>query len=211
MASVLRLSAFTRGAEGGNPAGVQICPHGLPTSDAMVRLAKEIGCPATAFLHKQGDVWEVRYAAPGAEVAFCGHATLAAGGALGSVAGFGKHVLVTGSGEKLDVTVGTLGDLSCVGVSTPACHHTHARAEYVEQLFSCTSIEGADLDPDFLPVSNVTTGGSGTTFFVLKTREALEQATYDYDCLKAATAAAGIVTLCLAWRNPDGGADEYCV
>src|SRR5690606_5589011 len=68
-----RLAAFTDDPRGGNPAGVWI-GDALPPADRMQRIAAEVGYSETAFLAPAvGDVREVRYFSPLAEVPFCGH------------------------------------------------------------------------------------------------------------------------------------------
>eukprot|EP00659_Diplonema_papillatum_P020828 gene20828-32112_t len=209
MASVIRLSAFSRGSEGGNPAGVQMCEGSLPPAETMQRIAKEVGFPETAFLRKDADAWTVRYFSPAAEIPFCGHATLASGSALGTRLGHGTFVVVPPSGDRLEVTTSAAGDLSCVGFVAPPCKDAVAQPDYVSEVLSCISIAPADIDPAFIPVTNVNAGGSVITIVMLSSLNTLKQASYDYDRLKAATAAAGVVTVCLAWNAP--GTHEYQV
>jgi predicted PhzF superfamily epimerase YddE/YHI9 len=81
-----RLAAFTTDPGGGNPAGVWIGPV-LPDAGVMQAIAAEVGYSETAFLAPSGTgapgEYRVRYFSPLAEVAFCGHATIAGGVALG--------------------------------------------------------------------------------------------------------------------------------
>ena len=79
--SVLRISAFSDGIRGGNPAGVWI-GDALPDAAAMQAIAAEIGFSETAFAAPDGEAWRVRYFSPAMEVPFCGHATIALGAAL---------------------------------------------------------------------------------------------------------------------------------
>jgi predicted PhzF superfamily epimerase YddE/YHI9 len=53
-ASILRIAAFSDGAEGGNPAGVWIGPA-LPPEAEMQRLAHEVGFSEIAFAARQGE------------------------------------------------------------------------------------------------------------------------------------------------------------
>jgi len=85
---ILRLAAFSQNGQGGNPAGVAFCDE-MPSAEAMMSIAKEVGYSETAFLVKQEDGWRVRYFAPELEVPFCGHATIALGAALGERFGEG--------------------------------------------------------------------------------------------------------------------------
>jgi PhzF family phenazine biosynthesis protein len=78
---IQRLAAFSDGEFGGNPAGVVICDV-LPGATTMQSVAAEVGYSETAFAAWENGRWRVRYFAPEAEVAFCGHATIALGAAL---------------------------------------------------------------------------------------------------------------------------------
>src|SRR3954466_8688581 len=89
---ILRIAAFSDGAEGGNPAGVWI-GAALPPDADMQRLAAEIGFSETVFAAPAGPAWRVRYFSPEAEVAFCGHATIALGAAMAKRHGDGVFAL----------------------------------------------------------------------------------------------------------------------
>jgi PhzF family phenazine biosynthesis protein len=93
--TLYRLTAFTTDPAGGNPAGVWI-GHALPQPSEMQRIAAEVGFSETAFISpSHGTKRTVRYYSPEAEVSFCGHATIAAGVALGESAGDGIFYLST--------------------------------------------------------------------------------------------------------------------
>ena len=91
--NVLRLAAFSKNGQGGNPAGVAFYDS-MPAPEEMMSIAKEVGYSETAFLVKQEDGWRVRYFAPELEVPFCGHATIALGAALGERFGEGTYKLI---------------------------------------------------------------------------------------------------------------------
>ncbi len=81
---VLRYTAFSTDPEGGNPAGVVLDAAGLDDA-SMLAVAAEVGYSETAFLTEElepGRAFTVRYFSPQAEVAFCGHATVATAIAL---------------------------------------------------------------------------------------------------------------------------------
>ena len=78
---ILEFRAFTidGDATSGNPAGVVLDATDL-TPDDMVAIAARLGHSETAFvLGIDGDDVRVRYFTPRAEIAFCGHATVATG------------------------------------------------------------------------------------------------------------------------------------
>src|SRR5204862_7536372 len=62
----------------GNPAAVCILPYGLP-DEALHCIAKENNVPATAFLVREGEQFNIRWLTPEYELDLCGHGTLAAG------------------------------------------------------------------------------------------------------------------------------------
>ncbi|MBN1478104.1 PhzF family phenazine biosynthesis protein [Candidatus Sumerlaeota bacterium] len=70
------VNAFTDSPEGGNPAGVCLPEHDLPTGE-MQRIAAEVNLSETAFLRPEGEGWRIRWFTPTTEVPLCGHATLA--------------------------------------------------------------------------------------------------------------------------------------
>lgn len=77
-AQVLRYAAFTDHGRGGNPAGVVLDAAGLSQTQ-MSAIAADVGYSETAFLPPSDTpgTYRVRYFSPLAEVAFCGHATVA--------------------------------------------------------------------------------------------------------------------------------------
>jgi trans-2,3-dihydro-3-hydroxyanthranilate isomerase len=86
---IVQIDAFTSQPFGGNPAAVVLDAAGL--SDALMQsIAKEMNLSETAFLTPPtraavgavGADYRLRWFTPGAEVTFCGHATVATGHAL---------------------------------------------------------------------------------------------------------------------------------
>ena len=75
------INAFTRSPDGGNPAGVMLLEE-WPADDELQAIAREIGLPATAFVVAEGADYTIAWFSPSAEIALCGHASLAAGHAL---------------------------------------------------------------------------------------------------------------------------------
>src|SRR5690349_980448 len=91
---VLEFRAFTIDGDptSGNPAGV-VLDAGDLTPDAMVALAAKLGHSETAFvLGLDGPDVQVRYFTPRAEIAFCGHATIATGVVLAQKSGAGERI-----------------------------------------------------------------------------------------------------------------------
>ena len=105
---VERIAAFTAEGNGGNPAGVVVA-DAHPGEAEMQRIARDLGYSETVFAaSRQDGKWRVRYFSPEAEVAFCGHATVALGAVLGHRFGAGRFELVLNGGE-ISVEAGTDG------------------------------------------------------------------------------------------------------
>jgi PhzF family phenazine biosynthesis protein len=73
---MVQVDAFTSRAFAGNPAAV--CVLSAPADERWMQdVAREMNLSETAFLHRENDGYRLRWFTPGAEVALCGHATLA--------------------------------------------------------------------------------------------------------------------------------------
>jgi PhzF family phenazine biosynthesis protein len=70
------IDAFSSGPFTGNPAAVVLLDHARPDS-WLQQVAMEMNQAETAFLLRQDDGWSLRWLTPVAEVALCGHATVA--------------------------------------------------------------------------------------------------------------------------------------
>ncbi|WP_150953885.1 PhzF family phenazine biosynthesis protein [Microbacterium testaceum] len=96
---ILHLLAFAAEPGGGNPAGVILNAAGLDDAQ-MQAVATDLGYPESAFVTaREGRRARVRYFSPGAEVPFCGHATIATAVALAEAEGSGDFVFDTRAGE----------------------------------------------------------------------------------------------------------------
>ena len=75
------VDAFTARPFAGNPAAV--CVLDAPREEAWMQLvAREMNLSETAFLHRIGGGWSLRWFTPAVEVKLCGHATLASAHAM---------------------------------------------------------------------------------------------------------------------------------
>jgi PhzF family phenazine biosynthesis protein len=77
MPEIYQVDAFTDRLFGGNPAAVVPLPEWLK-DDLLLSIANENNLAETAFIVPVDGQWEIRWFTPTAEVALCGHATLAA-------------------------------------------------------------------------------------------------------------------------------------
>lgn len=71
------VDTFTREKFKGNPAGVCIVNEAI-SDRLMQKIAAENNLPETAFVHKSGEIYQLRWFTPTFEIDLCGHATLAA-------------------------------------------------------------------------------------------------------------------------------------
>jgi PhzF family phenazine biosynthesis protein len=73
---IVTVDAFTAKPFAGNPAAVCVLP--APADETWMRnVATEMNLSETAFLHREGDGYRLRWLTPAVEVDLCGHATLA--------------------------------------------------------------------------------------------------------------------------------------
>lgn len=193
-----RLSAFTTTPDGGNPAGVWI-GAALPGPGEMQRIAAEVGFSETAFLAPAtGAERIVRYFSPEAEVAFCGHATIAAGVLLGETDGDGTYLLRTGAGV-VPVAVGTAAGVRRASLTSVAPRHEVAAAALVDEVLAALRWSRDDLDPGLPPVRAY--AGVWHVILAVTTRERLNRLDYDFAALKSVMLRDGLTTIQLVWRE----------
>ncbi|MFE9702976.1 PhzF family phenazine biosynthesis isomerase [Streptomyces sp. NPDC005930] len=198
---ILRYSAFTHDPDGGNRAGVVLDASGLDEA-AMLAIAAEVGYSETAFVTAR-DVerrrFEVRYFSPLAEVAFCGHATVALAVALAERLGPGEIVLDTPAGE---IPVSTASDGSGAVRATLTSVPTRSRPALPAELDGTLRALGwtsADLDPA-LP-AHVAFGGNDHLVLAAASRARLADLDYDFDALAEIMRRYGWTTVDLVWRE----------
>jgi PhzF family phenazine biosynthesis protein len=78
---VLYVDAFAEAPFRGNPAAVCLLEHAR-SAPFMQALAAELNLPATVFVEPAAEAFALRWFSPTAELALCGHGTLAAAHAL---------------------------------------------------------------------------------------------------------------------------------
>ncbi|MFJ8585745.1 PhzF family phenazine biosynthesis isomerase [Streptomyces sp. NPDC093595] len=197
----LRYSAFTTGPDGGNPAGIVLDASGLDDS-AMLAIAAEIGYSETAFVTRRDDAarrFQVRYFSPLAEVAFCGHATIALSVALAARLGAGDLLLDTPAGE---IPVATTEDAEGAVLATLTSVPTRSRPATSGELDAALASlrwPAADLDPALPP--HVAFGGNDHLVLAAASRERLADLDYDVDALTAVMRQHGWTTVNLVWRE----------
>jgi PhzF family phenazine biosynthesis protein len=199
--NILKLAAFSKNGQGGNPAGV-VFYDAFPSAEEMMGIAAEVGYSETAFLVKQNDAWRVRYFAPEIEIPFCGHATIALGAALGEKFGENTYKLILNDSEISVRAEKSVNGMSATLQSLPT-KSEDAPKEYVEKILAGFGLTIEDLNPDF-PVKFAYAGvGAKFLIIVLKSRKTLADMKYDFDLVKALMAEQKVITINLLWNESD--------
>ena len=146
---ILRYRAFTTpddNPSSGNPAGVVLNAEGL-TDARMVEVAAELGYSETAFLTEITPASaRVRFFTPRAEIAFCGHATIASGVALARVGVDGTVVLKTNVGEIPVEATRDHATLTAVETTVESLD-----PDLLAELLAALRLDPSNLDPDLPP------------------------------------------------------------
>lgn len=175
---ILRYRSFTTTASdpsSGNPAGVVIAADALSDAE-MLHIAADLGYSETAFLSAiTASTARVRYFTPRAEIAFCGHATIASGVAL---AARGSAAVVTFETNAGDVPVAvTPEEATLTAVDTTVLP---LEATLLDELLAALRLERADLDAE-LPAAFVRGGNPHPIVFVKE--GVLERLDHDGDAV----------------------------
>lgn len=195
--TIQKLAAFTLNGTGGNPAGVMLADT-LPAEAEMQRIAAEVGFSETAFAVPDTSGFRVRYFAPEGEVAFCGHATIALGAALGAAHGPGRHALTL---NHAAITVEAYEDGGIWGARLTSSG-TSYRAVPQDVLVAALTLFGlkdADLATDLPPA--LVNGGAEHLLLPLAQAHLLRDMSYDFDAGAAFMQAHDLVTINLIWRE----------
>ncbi|MEV0019039.1 PhzF family phenazine biosynthesis isomerase [Streptomyces tendae] len=200
---VLRYAAFTSRPDGGNPAGV-VLDAALLGPDRMGAIAAEVGYSETAFVTTRDEErrrFTLRYFSPLAEVAFCGHATVATAVALAERLGPGDLVFDTPAGEiPVTTATDTDGAVRATLTSVPT-RSRPARTDEVDTTLSALRWDSADLDPELPP--HVSFAGNDHLILAVRSRARLADLDYDFDALAALMRKHGWTTVHLVWREDE--------
>jgi len=193
MTTVLRISAFSDGNTGGNPAGVWIGDV-LPHAAKMQAIAAEVGFSETAFAAPEGEAWRVRYYSPVFEVPFCGHATIALGAALAHR--YGDRTFELNLKDAVISVTGRLdGKTIAAALQSPPTRSAPIDPALRDGLLDLFGYSIGDLDLNIPPAR--IHGGADHVVLALKSREALARMTYDFERGRALMEQAGLVTVAL--------------
>lgn len=194
---VQRLASFTRNGEGGNPAGVVLCDR-LPEPDAMQAVAARVGYSETAFAAAEGDAFRVRYFAPGGEVPFCGHATIALGAALGAAHGAGAFQLML---NNAGISVTAYQEEGAWGARLVSPHTSHRPVpqQDLQAVLELFHLKPEDLDPTLPPA--LVNAGAQHLVVALARHAQLQAMSYEFAEGAALMQGQGLVTINLIWRE----------
>ncbi|MFE9676716.1 PhzF family phenazine biosynthesis isomerase [Streptomyces sp. NPDC006259] len=199
-AEILRYAAFTDDPAGGNPAGVVLDARGLDDA-TMLAVAAEVGYSETAFVTRHDETsrrFGVRYFSPLAEVAFCGHATVALAVALAERTGPGEILLDTPAGEIPVATVSEDGAVLAT-LTSVATRSRPAESTELDAALKALGWEAGELDPALPP--HVAFGGNDHLVLAAASRARLASLDYDFDGLAEVMRLHGWTTLQLVWRE----------
>jgi PhzF family phenazine biosynthesis protein len=167
----------------------------------MLEVAKQVGYSETAFLVKNTDGWRVRYFAPEREVAFCGHATIALGAALGESFGVGAYKLYLNESEISVSAEKSANGTFTATLQSPETWSDDAPGEYVNKVLAAFNLPRDHLDPGF-PI-RFAFGGVKHLIFVVKDRQILADMSYQFDVVKSLMADENLTTISILWQESD--------
>ncbi len=201
---VVRYAAFTDRADGGNPAGVVLDATGASTSQ-LQEVARAVGYSETAFLVPTAeDAAEVRYFSPRAEVAFCGHATIAAALAWTARAAgaMPRHLRFSTAAGVVPVAVrGTPGGLATATLTSVATRTAPLSPSLLRALVAALGWRGEELDPSLPPA--IAFAGAWHPVLAAQCSSRLDELDYDVAELGALMARHGWTTVALVHRASD--------
>ncbi|MDX3690248.1 PhzF family phenazine biosynthesis isomerase [Streptomyces europaeiscabiei] len=199
---ILRYSSFTHDPAGGNPAGVVLDASGLDDV-TMLAIAAEVGYSETAFVTAADETarrFRVRYFSPLAEVAFCGHATVALAVALAERLGPGGILLDTLAGEiPVATTVDVAGGTARATLTSVPTRSRPTTAPELDAALKALGWSPDDLDPALPP--HVAFGGNDHLVLAAGSRARLADLDYDFDGLAEVMRRHDWTTVHLVWRE----------
>lgn len=175
---LLRYTAFTTSASGGNRAGVVLDASAL-TPEEMQAIAAEVGYSESAFVTgviRPDEPISIRYFAPEGEVAFCGHATIATAAAFAEFVAPGDYELSTRVGA-VRITADRSESGPRGSLDSPATGALPLPPEQLGALLEALRWSPEVLHPAYRPAI----GTAGNHHPVLVVRDVACLASFDYD------------------------------
>ncbi|SEE80324.1 phenazine biosynthesis protein PhzF family [Arthrobacter alpinus] len=201
---VLHLAAFADGPGGGNLAGVVLDAMEL-SDEQMLEVARDVGYSETAFVTTALDAKRsasIRYFSPGAEVPFCGHATVATAVALAEKYGPGTFSLATQAGEiVLQTTPSEHGMTASFTSLEPSV--TEIAPTVLTRLLDLLGLDAEQLHPGF--PAKLAFAGNTHPMIVVRDRADLDSFTFDAQGLRTLMDEQGWAgTVTVMWVDKDG-------
>lgn len=199
--NIQRLSSFSDGEQGGNPAGVVIADK-HPSEQQMRSIAAEVGYSETVFAAPSSDSredgWRVRYFSPESEVAFCGHATIALGAALAEAHGPGVYPLEL---NEASITVEGFkeSDTYSATLQSPLTKSRAADNDEVRTALGLFGYTSGDLDTRIPPTR--ANAGAEHLILALRSRALLAALKYELDEGRTFMRQAGLVTVMFVYQE----------
>jgi len=195
-----RIAAFTSDGRGGNPAGVVLADQ-LPPAEEMQRVAAQVGYSETVFSCPKGDgSWLTRYYSPEAEVAFCGHATIALGAVLGQTFGPATYPLALAHNQIEVAAEQRDGEWMSV-LRSPPTRSEIAKPELLSEALKVFRYAANELDPTLAPC--LAHAGLDHLVIPLQSRAALARMDYDLDEGRRYMQTHGIGTVAFVFSESD--------
>jgi PhzF family phenazine biosynthesis protein len=194
---VEKISAFAYKNRGGNPAGVVISDEHLGEKQ-MLEMAKEVNYSETAFLVKKDNSFRIRYFSPETEIAFCGHATIASGFALGQKFGLGVYELILNDG-KIEIEVIKKNNEIYTTICSVKTYTYDIEEEYINNIIDAFSFNHKDLDKKY-PIK-VSFSGINNLIIFVKNKKTLQEMKYDFEKVKELMINKNIVTINILWEE----------
>jgi len=197
--NIQRLSSFSDGETGGNPAGVVIAEF-HPSESEMQSIAARVGYSETAFAARNNKGWRVRYFSPESEVPFCGHATIALGAALAKEQGQGVFSLELNE-AKITVEGFEENGVYSAALQSPDTSSQPAGKDLVFAALNLFGYTNEDLDNKIRPAR--ANGGAEHLVIGLKSRSSLQALKYDLDKGRTFMRQENLVTVMFVYSEAD--------
>jgi PhzF family phenazine biosynthesis protein len=196
---ILRYTAFSTTPAGGNPAGVVLDARKADDA-AMLATAAAVGYSETAFITaSDGDVLNIRYFSPLAEVPFCGHATIATAVAHARRHGVGNLRLNTKAGPvPVSTATDDNGEIVATLTSVPPRTVPLAPTD-LDELLNTLRWSLDDLDPALPP--RAAFAGAWHPIIAANSRTRLSNLDYDMAALAELMRQRDWTTIDLIWRE----------
>ena len=158
----------------------------------MQSIAKDVGYSETAFAHRSGDAWRVRYFAPGIEVPFCGHATLALGAVLAERYGDGAYKLILNDGA-ITIDAKANGSNFQAAFVSPETKSEQMAPNILAEIQNIFHYSSDDIRQE--PAPAIINAGASHGVLFLNSHKALQSLTYDLETGRDFMLKHGLITI----------------